>query len=108
MSHYSKDDLKYMLKSDIINTIELINNDHFDIADLTFLGEYLGDFPHTEDILLKLSHNESVLVREGAIYGMAKKNKLFHLLNDRVKSMAENDTSHTVREIAGDIISDNS
>jgi len=33
---------------------------------------------------------------------------LFHLLNDRVKSMAENDTSHTVREIAGDIISDNS
>ncbi len=75
------------------------------IAELTYAAEYLGAEPAAQavPVLIDLLTHEAPLVREGAVYGLAK-----HLANrdarDALEFIATFDLSPGVREAADEAL----
>lgn len=85
-----------------------LENNRIDPAVLTFLAEKVGQMSNHRKIiqgLMSASHHESVLVREGAIYGLSHHVNKPTVMN-RISAMASNDPSPTIRECADEAIKD--
>lgn len=78
-------------------------------SSLTYAVEILGrivtDSPTVVELLIKLTHHESPLVREGAVYGLAEHLDAPGVL-PRLQDMAIKDLSPGVRDAVIEIISD--
>jgi len=77
--------------------------------DLTFAAEHAGyiltlDAERVTSALIPLLDHESSMVREGALYGLAR-----HPSDDvieRIRRCASNDPSETIRSVAADVLED--
>ena len=98
----TKNYLKRLSKFSFLQDIEL---EKFNHVELSYLAEYLGDYEFHDEILIRLSHHEAPLVREGALIGMQKRFEFNDDINIRIFNMMADEDS-TIINNARDIIFD--
>ena len=104
---YNLNQLRKLMASNPDEFVKAISGDDIEYWDLTFAAEDAGDLPIDlcYDPLLKLVGHHYIVVREGAIYGMAR-----HLDDSRVREVlgmvAEHDPEPLIRRIAKGVLGD--
>lgn len=99
--------LEALMHSNPDEFIRLLNSGEVEPYILTYAAENAGQLPLAVclETLNKLSTHSHILVREGAIYGLA-----CHSEDERVQAildnMAQNDTHHEIRKLAEDVLDD--
>jgi hypothetical protein len=93
----------FLLKEKPEDLLNLVKSKILNSADLTFAAEMLGNsnIPGVEEALVELLDHASVVVREGAIYGLTACKELSREALNRLSKVKEWDSNATIRSVAG-------